>query len=37
MVRPSGVPSEAVWSEADHEWMLASTDEAGEKHGEVLY
>ena len=37
MERPSGVPSEAVWSESDHEWMLASTDEAGEKHGEVLY
>jgi hypothetical protein len=35
--RPSGVPEAAVWSTDDDEWVLATTNPAGEHHGLVTY
>jgi antitoxin component YwqK of YwqJK toxin-antitoxin module len=37
MERPANLPSEAVWSASDNEWIIAATNAAGEYHGLVTY
>lgn len=37
MERPANLPSEAVWSDSDNEWIVAATNASGEYHGVVTY
>jgi antitoxin component YwqK of YwqJK toxin-antitoxin module len=37
MERPANLPSDAIWSDSDGEWIVATTNAAGEYHGIVTY